>query len=238
MGEGNPRDGCDRSRRQRRAALDAAAWGLALTWALGRQVALGRAPSAAALLAASGGPPSWLHAPRALVVHGSWAHLVTNLVTILLAAWLWVSLARLDDRDGRVPSPRWGLALMLAAVTGAGGIALATALDGGARVGASGAFHGLVGALIAGLGLRARATGPDGQARRRALALGALMALALPLLVWLGLSLGSGGRGVDHPSHGLGLLLGLILGPLAEHPAGGRALAALAAVWCSVAALA
>ena len=238
MAKGNPLD--------RGVASDDGIWSLALAcalWALAlgllfvAQRALGPAPEGSGLLAASGGVPTWVSAPRALAVHGSWVHLAFNVVTAAVVASLWVALGRIDPL-GRGLADRALTALGLAVVSGAASLALAAALDGGARVGASGGLHGLLGALVAGLWLRARAAEGDDRRRRRALGAGALMALALPLFMWLGLHLGSGGRGVDHVSHGLGLVLGLLLGPVAEHPRASRALGAVAAGWCVLATIA
>jgi hypothetical protein len=240
MDEGNP----DRRRVPSAAAarwlqaVTAGLWAIAGGAALARQVSLGRSPSEADLLVAAGGPLGWLTAPLALAVHGSATHLAVNGLTIGVAAWTWVSLGRLDRPSGGVGCARGLRALALSVLTGAGALALSATLDGGARVGASGAFHGLLGALASGLALRALRIPPEDASRRRAMWRGALLCLALPLFIWLGLRLGTGGRGVDHLSHGLGLGLGLVLGPLAEREASSWPLAAGAALWCGLAGLA
>jgi hypothetical protein len=106
----------------------------------------------------------------------------------------------------------------LAALAGALALGLAAVLDGGARVGASGAAHALLGGLAIGLL----------QARRVVAALAplglALLLAALPT-----------GPTVDHLAHGLGFGLGALLQPVATRAP--RALLGLASAWYLAAAL-
>jgi membrane associated rhomboid family serine protease len=202
-----------------------AAWPvLVLTLGLGllQSATLGWRPTEADLIAEAAG----LAAPaRAFGLHASVAHGLSNGVLLLLFAALWTRLAAFSR-----PQPRVELGpLALTLVCGPTALALAAAIDGAPRVGASGAVYALLGALP----VLAFAVRRDLPAPLRTRAPAALAVLALALL-----GLGAiGPAKVDALSHALGFGLGAVASLAVLRPRVAMATGASAAVFWTAALL-